>query len=97
MSALPDNTPRAVLRTLTALRAQNYAVDRLVWHPGYREPLVRLYLTGPRWLLVMAGLAWLTAWGLYRFPYTRDFGATLILRRATLAPIIYVDADGVAH
>lgn len=97
MTALPANTPLPVRRTVAALTYQGYRVDRLHRHPSSPEPLLRLYMTGPRWFLLIIGLAWLVGYGLYRIPFTRKAGAALLRSRLTPAPIIYVDAAGVAH
>ncbi len=96
-ATLPANTPIPVPRTATQLVRQGYTVAGLVWHPGYREPLLKLHLNGPRWFLLWIGVAWLVAWTLYRVPFTRSAGAALLRHRATPAPIVYIDATGVAH
>lgn len=97
MNALPSNAPTAVVTALTALATQGYQFDRLVRHPAYREPLARVYLVGPPWVMVLIGIMWLVAYGLGRLPLTRNIGAALMAHGAVTQPIMYVDAAGVAH
>lgn len=96
-ATLPPRTPLPVVRTATRFARQGYTVDRLYRFPGYDEPLLRMFITGPRWVLFLLGVAWLAAWLLYRFPLTREAGAALLLSRATAAPVVYIDAHGIAH
>lgn len=97
MSALPPNTPAPVLAAVTALVHNGYVFDRLVWHPSSTQPLARMVLTGPTWILVLIGIRWLIAYGLFRFPVTSSIGTSLIRYGFAQQPVHYIDADGVTH
>lgn len=95
MTALPPNTPVEVVRALTEHTRNGYSFVGLTWHPSTGQPLAKMILTGPRWFLVLVGVLWLVAYGLYMFPPTRRAGTALVTHGVVRRPILFVNASGV--